>query len=173
MRQPLGAIVQTSYVVADLDAAMAAWLSTAITGPFHVLAHLDLVEPKYRGQATQPDISIALAYSGGVCVELIQQHDTSPSVYNENPVGDTPAYHHLAVMTEQFEQTLDRYRQQGCEPLFEGAVAVGGRFAYVDARAGMGGLVELIELTPVVRELFAMIETAAVDWDGAEPIRYL
>ncbi len=173
MRQPLGTIVQTSYVVRDLEEAMSQWLSTGITGPFHVLAHLDLVEPRYRGRPTQPDISIALAYSGGVCVELVQQHDSGESVYNNTGSAAPAIYHHLAVMTEQFDQALGHYAKLGCEPVFEGAVAVGGRFAYVDSREKIGGLVELIELTPVVRELFAAIESAAVDWDGTEPIRHL
>ena len=173
MRQPLGTIVQNAYVVEDLDRSMAAWLDAGIVGPFHVLSHLELVGPRYRGNPTQLDASIALAYSGGIAVELIQQHDSTPSVFNEQPIGPTPRFHHSAVMTEDFDGELAHYTAMGYAPAFEGAVAVGGRFAYVDMRSATGGLLELIELTPVVRQLFETIEQAAENWDGNDPIRHL
>ncbi len=171
MRQPLGSIVQTAYVVDDLTISMNRWLQTGLTGPFFLLEHLELDQPTYRNQPTQLDMSIALAYSGGVCVELIQQHNNVPSVYNEQPTGLGSTHHHVAMMTENFDQQQQRYVELGHEIVFAGAVAVGGRFSYVDTHAALGCLVELIELTPVVAELFTAIEQSAVNWNGEDPIR--
>jgi hypothetical protein len=50
-------------------------------------------------------------------------------------------------------------------------VAVGGRFAYFDTRRQTGGMIELIEVSPPVRQLFETIENAARGWDGRDPVR--
>lgn len=171
MTQLPGSIMQIAYVVDDLEAAARRWIRLTGTGPFFLLEHLPLVEPRYRGQPTDIDASIALGYSGGICVELVQQHNAVPSVYRELPGRAGGGFHHWAVMTGQFDADVARYRNQGYVDAFSGAVAVGGRFAYFDTAADLGGMLELIELTAPVRELFDGIEKAAHGWDGRDPIR--
>lgn len=171
--QPLGSVVQISYIVDDLEAAAKRWIDTMGAGPFFLLEHVEIADPKYRGKPTELDISLAIGYSGGVGIELVKQHNDAPSVYKEVAAESGGAFHHFAVMTEDFDAEVKRYTGAGYEMAFEGAVAVGGRFAYVDTKDHLGGLVELIELTPVVRDLFMMLESAAVGWDGSEPVRRL
>ncbi len=171
MIQLPGSITQIAYVVDDLESALRRWTQLTGAGPFFVLAHLQFVEPRYRGQPTDIDASIALGYSGGLCVELIQQHNAVPSVFRELPARAGGGFHHWAVMTEQFDDDLARYREQGYVIAFSGAVAIGARFAYVDTVADLGGMLELIELTPPVRGLFDRLEKSAEAWNGSEPIR--
>ena len=171
MVQRPASIMQIAYVVDDLESTARRWVQLTGAGPFFLLEHLQIVDPRYRGKPTDIDCSIALGYSGALCVELIQQHNDTPSVFREWAHRTGGGFHHWAVMTEQFDVDVARYNKQGFACGFSGAVAVGGRFAYFDMVADLGGMLELIELTPPVQELFDGIKDAADGWDGKEPIR--
>ena len=77
-----GPIRQNGYVVRDLDRAIDAWLDVGV-GPWLVLPHLTQTGSVYRGQPTEPVVSIAFANSGELQVELIEQEGASPSIYRE------------------------------------------------------------------------------------------
>ncbi len=171
MIQPVGQILQVAYVVQDLDAALERWIKHMNAGPFFVLEHFQAMDTTYRGQPTDPDISIALGFSGGVCVEFIYQHDDGPSVYRDVHGRDGEGFHHWGVATDTFDDDVARYRDMGHELAFTGRVAVGDRFAYMDTVAELGGMIELIEWTPKVADLFGNMAAAARDWDGSDPIR--
>jgi hypothetical protein len=172
MSQPVGQVMQVAYVVTDLDRALEHWTQTVGIGPFVVLEGLEVIDQKYRGQPSDASLTIALAYSGHMCVELIKQNDTTPSVYREllerNPQG---GFHHWAIMTEDLDGEISRYQARGYEVAFSGKVVIGDAYAYMDTLHDLGGMIELIKLNPAVRELFANLESAAVDWDGRDPIR--
>ena len=171
MTQPVGDILQVAYVVQDLDAALDRWIRHMKAGPFFVLDHLQAEDTTYRGTPTDIDISIALGFSGALCVELIYQHDDSPTVYRDVHGAKGEGFHHWGVTSELFDEDIARYQEMGHELAFGGKVAVGGRFAYMDTVKELGGMIELIEWTPVVQDLFGAMEAAAVDWDGSDPIR--
>jgi len=172
MSQPDRAIMQLGYVVENLDEALEHWTQAMGVGPFFVMEGLEILDTRYRGQATDIDLTVALAYSGTMCVELIKQNDEEPSVYSEllERTG-CGGFHHWAIGTEQFDEEVARYRSRGYDEAFSGKVAVGDQYAYMDTQEDLGGMIELIKLTPAVRELFGNIEAAAADWDGADPIR--
>ena len=165
--------MQIAYVVDDLEAAMEHWLDRMSVGPFFVLRNLEVLDKRYRGSPTEVDLDIALGYSGNVCVELIKQNCPSPSVYRELLDRNGPGFHHWGLFAKSFDQEVDRYRERGHALAFSGAVAIGGRFAYLDTVAELGGMIELIEATAAVRELFANFENASIQWDGSDPVRYL
>ncbi|NOX70847.1 MAG: VOC family protein [Gammaproteobacteria bacterium] len=172
MSQPDNQIMQIAYVVDDLDRALEHWTKSMGIGPFFVMEGLEIVDPRYRGQPTDIDITIALGYSGSMCVELIRQNDDGPSVYREllDRTG-CGGFHHWGIGTEQFDEEVARYQSRGYDEVFTGKVAVGDRYAYMDTQEDLGGMIELIKLTPVVRELFGNLEAAATDWDGSDPVR--
>lgn len=172
MSQPDGTIMQIAYVVEKLDTALTRWVGRLGVGPFFVMNSLEIVEPRYRGASTVLDIDIALGFSGSVCIELIQQNCDSPSVYRELLQSKGEGFHHWGMFSESFDQDVIGYQGDGYELAFSGAVAIGARFAYMDTVAALGGMTELIEVTPVVRELFSGLEQAALNWDGSDPIRY-
>jgi len=171
--QPDGTVMQIAYVVDDMEAALGQWLDRMKVGPFFVLRSLEVLDKRYRGSPTDVDLDIALGYCGNVCVELIQQNCRSPSVYRELLDSKGSGFHHWGLFAESFDTEVDRYRQQGHALAFSGAVAIGGRFAYLDTVAELGGMIELIEATPGVRELFANLENASLQWDGTDPVRYM
>ncbi len=172
MSQPDGQIMQIAYVINDMDRALEHWTQTLGVGPFFLIEKIEIIDPVYRGNSCATDLTVALGYSGTMCVELIKQNDDMPSVYQEllkkNPDG---GFHHWAIGTEDLEGEIKRYQGRGHELAFTGRVAVGDAFAYMDTSREIGGMIELINLTPPVRELFGGLEAAAVGWDGSDPVR--
>ncbi len=84
MSRTFGEIRQIAFVVEAPDAAMDYWAHGLGSGPFFVKRRIALSDYVYRGEAAEsPRISIALANSGPLQVELIQQHDDRPSIYRE------------------------------------------------------------------------------------------
>lgn len=128
-------------------------------------------DPVYRGAPSDVNITAALSYNGSMCVEVIEQSNDSPSVYSEVMSTRGPGFHHWGVMTENFDEEISRYEKLGYPLAWSGKVVIGGRFAYMDSFETLGGMVELIELTPVVQELFEGLQAAASDWDGSDPVR--
>jgi hypothetical protein len=173
MLQPTGTIMQIAYVVQDIATGAARWTAATGAGPFFVLPHLEVLNLRYRGRPVNTDCSIALGFSGGVCVELIQQHDEAPSVFRELLARSGPGFHHWGFMTGDFDAELARHEAAGREIAFSGTVAVGARFAYVDTVDALGGMMELIEVTPPVAALFQSLEDSARNWNGRDPLRTL
>lgn len=79
----IGSIYQICFVVPDLKAAAHDWTSSRKAGPFFLFEHFEFEYPDFKGEALAPDVSLALGYSGGLNIELIEQHDDTPSVYKE------------------------------------------------------------------------------------------
>jgi hypothetical protein len=107
--------------------------------------------------------------------ELIQQHDAQPSVYRETIQQRGYGFHHWAIAAapERYDAVLAGYRQQGLQLSLEAMVSIGARAAYVDTSAELGGMIEVIEVTPVVEGLFTHIHQTSVGWDGSSPVRTL
>lgn len=170
MSQPLGQIVQIAYVVTDMDKALDDWLKKKITGPFHLIESLEFEDPRYLGASAEVDIDVALSFSGNMCVELIKQKSDAPSVYKE--LSDNGGgFHHWGISTVNFEKDVEYYQEQGYGLAFAASIANLTRLAYMDTSAEMGGMIELLELTPGLEENFKFFEDAAKDWDGSDPIR--
>lgn len=170
--QPLDGIVQVAFIVEDLEAEMRRFRQELNLGPWFVIDHFPFDWARYRGEPTELDISLALAYSGSMMFELIQQNDDGPSVYRETQAKRGWGFHHWAVTVPpaNYDATLDGYRARGHEIALEASVGVGGRAAYVDVPL-LPGMIELIECTPKVEGLFTSIQQASVGWDGSDPIR--
>jgi hypothetical protein len=41
------------------------------------------VDPQYRGEPSEADVSLAMSFAGHMMVELIQERSKAPSVYRE------------------------------------------------------------------------------------------
>ncbi|MGH7078503.1 MAG: VOC family protein, partial [Acetobacteraceae bacterium] len=81
MSRLFGPLRQMGFVVRDLDKAMRHWVDVCGVGPWFVAEKLPLNGFWYKEQP-YPDIhlTIALANSGEVQLELIQQRDDTPSM---------------------------------------------------------------------------------------------
>jgi len=163
---------QVAWVVNDLEASIRRWIDTAGVGPFFVVPHSKVERVRYRGAPATLDMSAGLAQAGPMQIELIQQHNDDPSAYRDMFPKGQEGFHHLCTMTDSFDADLDRYRSEGCTAVTEGAFG-DMRFVYVDTRARLGHMTEIIEDRASIKKMFKLIADAAVDWRGDDPIRYL
>lgn len=166
---PTGVIKQIAYVVEDLDAAIARWVETLRVGPFFRLDRVRIEDATYRGATMPASVSLALGNSGGVQIELIALGDPAPSIYREIPRG----VHHVAMLAADLETESDRLASLGYPVALALALPGVCRVRYHDTLAAFGHFVELWESTDAMRGLLQMVETAALGWDGRDPVRRL
>ena len=164
-----GVIKQIAYVVDDLDTAIMDWVHLVHAGPFFRIDDVVVEGVRYRGASADAKLSIAVGNSGGIQIELIQQRDGGPSVYRELRRG----VHHLALLARDFEGETARLERLGHPVAF--ALTLPGicRVHYHDTLARVGHFLELWESTDAMRGMLEMVEAAARDWDGSDPIRRL
>ena len=125
---------------------------------------------RYRGEASDVDISLALGYSGELQIELIQQNNDAPSVYKEFLDAGLQGVHHIGLMPTDYKATLDYYRSLGHEAAFECDLG-GAELTYFDTVDSLGHFIELWDNHIAFKGLFTMIEDAAKGWVGKDPVR--
>jgi len=165
-----GPIRQIGYVVTDLDRALQSWVELGV-GPWLVIRGLPM-RALYRGEPCETTLTLALSNSGDLQLELIQQHDDTPSIFTEFLTSRGPGYHQLAYWTEDFDATMKAVADAGWPVVWSGGEGV--RFAYVEppnSPAYVSQIVEISELTDAQAASAKFIRDAAANWDGSDPIR--
>ncbi len=170
MTQPLYTFRQVAYVVKDMDSALKYWTEVLKVGPFFMLEHAPLDNQRYRGGESNADVTIALGNSGALQVELIMCENDAPSVYREFLDAGRVGVHHFGMMPENFEKTCELYRSLGHEAAFECTIG-DAPLVYFDTVASVGHFIELWDNNDIYKDLFDIIEKAAVGWDGSDPVR--
>jgi hypothetical protein len=163
-------LIQQAWVVDDLEAAMHRWTRHFGVGPFFVLEHAPMENLVHRGVPVKLDCDIALAQSGRMQVELIAQKCNSPSIYRDYVPPGSSAFHHVAVICEDYDADLAHYRAQGFDVATTGTFG-DLRFGYVDTMQALGTVLEVLEDKPSLREHFRIVADAARNWDGKRPVR--
>jgi catechol 2,3-dioxygenase-like lactoylglutathione lyase family enzyme len=169
-----GAIRQNGYVVRDLDAALTHWTAVLGVGPFFRIADQPLSGFRYRGAPSDAAISVALAQSGGIQIELIQPLDEHPSAFHDFVRAGREGLQHVAFWTDDFDSALAAARSRGLTVLQEGCSGTGApdeRFVYFTAEQHPGTMIELSETAGAKGELFRAVAAAADGWDGRHPVR--
>ena len=165
-------LMQVALMVEDLEAACTRWTRTTGIGPFLIVPHVVLEEYDYRGRKSSGlDFSVAIAQSGGVQIELVEQHCDNPSAYRDTIGKGGQGFHHLAIYTGDYDAEYARYIEEGFVAAVDGTFG-GYRFSYIDTSAAIGCMIELIEENPAQTDFFQRIAAAAEGWDGVtDPIR--
>ena len=166
----LGAPVQVAYAVADLDAAAARWAARGV-GPFFVLRHIEVVDVRYRGRPGRFDHSSAYGQWGPVMLELVQDHTVgdSPVADVVGPGGE--GVHHLAYFVDDVAAAGRGLAAHGWEEALWACTTTGTAFAFHDAVAELGHMVEIYERTERLARFYRSVAEAAEGWDGADPVR--
>jgi hypothetical protein len=166
--QPFGTIAQIAYSVQDIEREMLRYSEQLHVGPWFVWGPFVPPEGVYRGQPTTPTFTVGHAFAGHLMVELIEQHDDSPSVFRERGYG----FHHWAMITKAFDEDLARYKALGYEEAFSDRLPTGSRVMYLDATRDFPGMIELLEHTDAQEAAYTEMYRASIGWDGENPIRY-
>ena len=169
----LGGVRQVGYVVRDIEKAMQHWSEVLGVGPWFYKEDVGTTEFRYRGRAsTPPRLSIALANSGDLQIELIQQRDDAPSLYLDSLNRGGECAQHVAFWTlDGFDELTALLLERGYVEGHGGRMGSRGRFAYFVHPDLPSGMIEISEMTGGKGEYFAEIRKAAEAWDGAAPIR--
>jgi hypothetical protein len=169
--QPLGGICQFAYAVEDIERSARDFTEQLGVGPWFVRGPFQPPEGRYRGQPTHATFTLARGFTGHVMVELVKQHDDSPSVYNENG-GWRYGFHHWAVFPADFDAALTDYLDRGNVEAFSDRLPSGSRVVYVDMKGELPGMIELVEHTEAQEAVYTKIWRASLDWDGSELLRH-
>ena len=163
-------MMQIAYIVPDLRAAIAQYVSLMNVGPWFVSEHFIGEQKTYRGAPTDVDMTIGMSYANQMCIELIQQLNNVPSVYTE--VRDQRGYgfHHWGVGTYSYERDAGHYRAKGYQLAFF-TMLRGAPLAHFDTTPQFPGMVELIEMNQQREDMFTLMYEASRGWDGSDPVR--
>lgn len=172
MSRIFGPIDQICWVVPDIEASMKHWSGTLGIGPWFPMRNIRPDDFVYRGAPSAPEISLAIAYSGRLQLELIEQHNDAGSMYKEFvDAGHAPGQHHLGFFRRDYDERLESALAAGYEVGHQGVLGGGIRFAYLRTDREPGMIAELIELTDPAEAMFVTMHQASLDWDGSDPIR--
>ncbi len=182
MSRIFGDVRQNGYVVPDIEAALDHWTRVLRVGPFYYFDRVLVEEFQYRGEPSPLEVSIALANSGALQIELIQQRNDAPSMYRDFLSRESRGgLQHVAYWTETFDADMARLGAEGFEVGQSGRIGVDGRFAYFDTESTTespgespvvmpGTIVELSEISGDKGRFFARLAQKAAGWDGRKAV---
>lgn len=171
MSRLFGPMRQVGVVVRDIEAAMRHWVDVCGVGPWYYTDKLALTAFTY-GDKRYDDIhvSIALANSGEMQIELIQQRCSTPSMYRDFLAAGREGMQHWSSWPENYEAVYQRALAAGYTVGQEGQ-SPRGPFVYFKNEGHPGTVIEMAEMTSTRRSIFDQIRQAALGWDGSDPIR--
>jgi hypothetical protein len=131
---------------------------------------VDLTDP-YRGVDSPLTMSVAVANSGSVQIELLQQNNDAPSMYKDVLDAGHEGAQHIAYWTKDYQTLYDHALELGYAVAQEGPIGGPlGLFAYFDREDVPGTVVEISDISGPKGDLFAFVRDAARDWDGTNLI---
>jgi len=144
-----GGIAQVALVVADLEAAVEHYWHQFGVGPwsFYTYQRPLLRGMSYHGEPADYAMRLALANADALRIELIQVLH-GQTVYADHIAAHGYGVHHLGVLVPDMQMALAQARQAGYAVLQEGygfGLDGDGHFAYIDTKAELGVMLELIE----------------------------
>lgn len=165
--------IQIAYHVPDPERAAHTYARSFGWGPFFLFEHIPLSRCIYRGAPAAFDHSSAYGQAGEIMIELITQHDDTPSVLRDLYARDDIGVHHVAYFVPNLADALNEARAAGREIALDACTATGTNFAMLDAARELGHMVELYEAAGDLLKFYRYVRRAAQGWDGAEPLRRL
>lgn len=167
-----GEVCQIGYIVRDIEAAMQKWIALGV-GPWYYRETNPISEFNYYGKPSAfPDMSIALANSGQVQIELIQQRNDAPSLYLDMIQSGQEGIQHIAYWTaDRFDEFKGELLRLGFREGHSGRMGKGGRFGYFIDPSMPGTIIELSETTGGKMDRFKLVREASRNWNGEDPIR--
>ncbi len=172
MSRIFGDITQIAYLTRDLKKAVAYFHDRQGIGPWFMAENRVIPNTNYRGQIVDLGMSVGLANSGSLQLEIIEPVRGAPSIYNEwlDRHPDELLVQHVSSWPVDFQARETAAFAAGWEAVHVGANEQ-GRFGYYQHKDHPEFTFEMAELTESRRLMFKAIREAAEGWDGANPYR--
>jgi len=143
-----GKVCQNGYVVRDIEKAMKFWTEVQRVGPFFYIPKVKTDWFRYRGVDSPVEMSIALANSGDLQIELIQQRNDAPSMYLDHLEAYGEGLQHMSYWSTDYQSLYDRAIAAGFIVGHEGQIGgASGRFAYFETAGHAGTVVEISDVS--------------------------
>ncbi|MEM9042761.1 MAG: VOC family protein [Actinomycetota bacterium] len=166
-------VAQIAYFVTDIRRSAAAMVESLGAGPFHVIDRIELSSCVHRGRPADFVHSSAYGQWGSVMVEFVQQDSAGPSPFRDMYAPGEEGIHHVATIVPDLHAAIADHADHGRELASIQTTTTGTEFAFVDATADLGHMIELYEPSDGLLGFYAMIRAAAEGWDGVDPVRTL
>ncbi len=175
MSRLFGSMRQVGIVVRDIESAMKHWVEVCGVGPWFYAERFSVTSFAYNGKRYDDlHASIALANSGDVQLELIQQRCDTPSMYKEFLAAGREGMQHWSSWPEDYDAVYRRALGNGYTVGQEGD-SPRGRFVYFRPSGNQEGhpgtVIEMAHATPERMRIFNAVRAAAMGWDGSDAIR--
>jgi hypothetical protein len=113
MSRLFGPMRQVGIVVRDIESAMRHWVEVCGVGPWFYAEQLPMDEFRYKGRIYDLKVSIALANSGDVQLELIQQRNDVPSLYRDFLAAGHEGMQHWSSWPVNYHEIRERALTSG------------------------------------------------------------
>ena len=171
MSRLFGPMRQVGIAVRDIESAMKHWSEVCGVGPWFYAERFVVSAFSYGGRRYDNiHLSIALANSGEVQLELIQQRCETPSMYREFLAKGHEGMQHWSSWPADYDAVYQRALANGYTVAQEGD-SPRGRFVYFRQEGHPGTVIEMAHATPTRMRIFDQVREAAANWDGTDPIR--
>ena len=172
IRSGFGEVIQVAYLVEDIDVAMEQWLVSFGLGPWTCFRNIELAT-KFDGKVMTLHLHEALAYMGQLQIQLVQSLDSPEknTPYREFIEEGRWGVHHLAFFSEDIDSDVEKAKRQGFGRLCEMRDLNGYSYYYCQSTAMPDVWIELLEVYPVLKEIFVQGIAESAAWDGSNPIR--
>ncbi len=164
-----GRVRQFGFIVPDLDAELARWVDLGVA-PWMVVRELRMERCCYRGDLSEPVISIAMSNSGDMQIELIQQHDETPSIYREFMTATGGGFNQIAYWVEDVNAVRAAAVAIGWSEVWRGDDSGPVQFCYLENPDSPVPIVELSELNDATLAANNMIRDVAAAWKPGQPV---
>lgn len=137
-------MVQVALVVRDIERVAESWARLLGVEKPEVIEteEWEKTHMVYRGAPSRGRAKLAFFKFENMILELIEPLG-GPSTWSEFLERHGPGIHHIAFEVEGMEEGIRRLEESGGELVQRGDFT-GGSYAYVDARATLGAIIELL-----------------------------
>lgn len=163
--QGFGEIRQIGYLTDNIEQAMQSWMEKSSVGPFTHYKNLTLPFC-YKGVISEVEMDVGIAFRGDMQIELIQQTNDAPSVYQAFYQRNQMGLHHLAYITQDMDSSLAMAEKKGFDIVATLDAAI-GRFAYFQDPTMPEVFYEFLEVPQSLESFWQDSIAAAKNWDGS------
>jgi catechol 2,3-dioxygenase-like lactoylglutathione lyase family enzyme len=138
-------VTQVGIIVADIEARARAWAELlGLPMPeIQVTDTVDIAQTEHQGQPSTAQAKLAFFHLGQVDLELIEPIG-EPSTWKDQLDAHGDSLHHIAFQITGMQGRLAYLNSKGVSLIQRGEYP-GGRYAYFDANAQLGTILELLE----------------------------